>query len=47
MSEGETREVEGRDAKRKIMQRASSISRTASMKVGYLGDLSISPTVKS
>jgi hypothetical protein len=34
--EGGIREFEGREAKRKIMQRASSISRTASMKVGYL-----------
>ena len=35
--EGETFESEGREAKRKIMQRASSMSRTASMNVGYLG----------
>ena len=36
MREGGTREFEGREAKRKIMQRASSMSRTASTKVGYL-----------
>ena len=30
--EGETFESEGREAKRKIMQRASSMSRTASIK---------------
>ena len=34
--EGDTFESEGREAKRKIMQRASSMSRTASMNVGYL-----------
>jgi hypothetical protein len=36
MRDGGIRGFEGREAKRKIMQRASSISRTASMKVGYL-----------
>jgi hypothetical protein len=36
MREGGIRGFEGRDAKRKIMQSASSISRTASIKVGYL-----------
>ena len=33
---GETRDSEGNDANKKIMQRASSISRTASINVGYL-----------
>jgi hypothetical protein len=36
--EGGIRGFEGREAKRKIMQRASSISRTASIKVGYLAN---------
>lgn len=36
MREGEMRVFEGRDANKKIMQRASSMSLTASMKVGYL-----------
>jgi hypothetical protein len=38
MREGGIRGFEGRDAKRKIIQRASSISRTASINVGYLGN---------
>lgn len=33
---GETRDSEGNDANREIMQRASSMSRTASINVGYL-----------
>jgi hypothetical protein len=32
----DTRDVAGRFANKKIMHRASSMSRTASMKVGYL-----------
>jgi hypothetical protein len=36
MSEAGRRGFDGRDANRNIMQSASSISRTASMKVGYL-----------
>jgi len=32
----DTRDVAGRFANKKIMHRASSVSRTASMKVGYL-----------
>ena len=40
MSEADTFESEGKEAKRKIMQSASSISRTASMNVGYLDGMS-------
>jgi hypothetical protein len=36
MISGGRRELDGREEKRKIMHRASSMSRTASMKVGYL-----------
>lgn len=36
ISDGGTREVEGSEANKKIMHNASSMSRTASMKVGYL-----------
>lgn len=35
-SSGGSRELDGREAKRKTMHNASSISLTASMKVGYL-----------
>lgn len=38
MREGGSRALEGREANKKTMQRASSMSRTASMKVGYLKD---------
>ena len=37
---GETRGLEGRDAKRKIMHKASSMSRIASIKDGYLNLIS-------
>jgi hypothetical protein len=39
MSDDGILEVDGSDAKREIMHSASSISRTASMKVGYLDDI--------
>jgi hypothetical protein len=35
-SDGDILSPDGRDANKKIMQRASSISRTASRKAGYL-----------
>ena len=38
MISGGRRELDGREEKRNIMHRASSMSRTASMKVGYLAE---------
>ena len=44
MRDADTRDVAGRFANKKIMHRASSMSRTASMNVGYLYPTSNSST---